>query len=85
MAVANEREDEVQREHGLAGMLARACTTSGRTSSSAKTTGHHVTCLKDVKFFNIFVRTMLKIRVKSRTAFLTAPSSTTVRAEVRAC
>ena len=35
MAVANRREDEVQRKHGLAGMLARACTTSGRMSPSA--------------------------------------------------
>ena len=85
MAIAIEKEGEVQRERGLAGMLARACTTSGRTSSPAKSTGHHVSCRKDVKFFNTLVRTMLKIGVDLRKAFLTVPSSTTVRAEVRAC
>ena len=79
MAVANRREDEAQRKRGLAGMLARACPTSGRTSSSAQRAGHHVMCRKDVKFFNTFVTTMLEIGVDI------LPISITVRAEVRAC
>ena len=65
---SEQKREEVQRKHGLAGMLARACTTSGRTSSSA---GHHVMCRKDVKFFNTFVTTMLKIGVDSCKAVLT--------------
>ena len=68
-AVANRREDEVQRIHGLEGMLARVCTTSGRTSPSAYEAGHHDMCRKDVKFFNTCVTTMLKIGVDSRRRF----------------